>query len=291
MLDAIARKGSFAAAADELHRVPSAITYSVKQTEEALGVALFDRKGHRAVLTAAGRELLAEGRRLLRAASELECRVQQVARGWEAELRIALDTVIAPQRLFPLLADFYAGAPGTRLRISEEVLGGTWDALASGRADLAIGAPGDAPEGRSYATLPLGRMAMAFVAAPSHPIVREPQPLAEEAIVAHRAVSVADSSRLLPARTVGLLSGQDTLTVPTMSAKLAAHVAGLGIGFLPSWMAEREAQAGRLRILQVAAARRDIELVAAWRPASPGKALQWFVKRLQVPGVGAHLLS
>ena len=42
-----------------------------------------------AKLTEAGRELLAEGRELLRIAADLECRVQQVARGWEAELRIA----------------------------------------------------------------------------------------------------------------------------------------------------------------------------------------------------------
>src|SRR5690242_17665331 len=105
VLDAIDRKGSFAAAADDLHRVPSAITYSVRQLEEALGVDLFDRSGHRAVLTDAGRELLAEGRRLLRAAADLECRVQQVARGWESELRIAIDTVIGVARLYRCLEE------------------------------------------------------------------------------------------------------------------------------------------------------------------------------------------
>ena len=41
VLDAIDRKGSFAAAAEELHRVPSAITYSVQQLENALGVSPF----------------------------------------------------------------------------------------------------------------------------------------------------------------------------------------------------------------------------------------------------------
>ena len=40
VLDAIDRKGSFAAAADDLHRVPSAVTYSVRQVEEGLGIAL-----------------------------------------------------------------------------------------------------------------------------------------------------------------------------------------------------------------------------------------------------------
>src|SRR3982751_4845154 len=108
VLDAIDRKGSFAAAAAELHRVPSAVTYSVRQLEQALGVELFDRAGHRAVLTPAGRELLAEGRRLLAAAADLECRVQQVARGWESELRIAVDTLIGIEKLFGIVAEFYA---------------------------------------------------------------------------------------------------------------------------------------------------------------------------------------
>src|SRR5438105_4816355 len=106
VLDAIDRKGSFSSAARELHRVPSAITYSVRQLEDSLGLPLFDRGGHRAVLTAAGRELLAEGRRLLRAAADLESRVKQVAKGWEAELRIALDTLIPFEAICPLLGEF-----------------------------------------------------------------------------------------------------------------------------------------------------------------------------------------
>src|SRR4051812_26140513 len=94
VIDAIDRKGSFAAAADTLHRVPSAVTYSVRQLEEGLGITLFDRRGHRAVLTEAGRELLVQGRQLLRAVADIECRVQQVAKGWESELRIAVDTLV-----------------------------------------------------------------------------------------------------------------------------------------------------------------------------------------------------
>ena len=75
---------------------------------EPLDVLLFDRSGHRARLTPAGRELMQEGRQLLRAAGELECRVKRVATGWETELRIALDIMIPAVQLFPLIADFYA---------------------------------------------------------------------------------------------------------------------------------------------------------------------------------------
>ncbi len=291
VLDAIDRRGSFAAAAEELHRVPSAITYSVQQMEESLDVALFDRRGHRAKLTAAGRELLEEGRHLLSAAAELECRVRQVANGWEAELRVAVDTLIGMEKLFGIVTEFYAGNSGTRLRFLHEVLGGTWDALASGRADLAIGASGDAPAGAAYAARALGKVEMALVAAPFHPLARSKQPVTEAALLQHRAVSIADTSRLLPPRTLGLLSGQDVLTVASLDAKVAAHVAGLGVGWLPRWIAEREAWAGRLVILEPEATRPAAEIVVAWRPAASGKAAKWFVKRLEDPLVAASLLS
>src|SRR5258707_12798147 len=121
VLDAVDRKGSFAAAAVELHRVPSAITYSVQQLESGLGLEVFDRRGHRAVLTAAGRELLNEGRVLLRAARDLECRVQQVARGWGGERCTAGATGVGIGKLYGIVGELSGQHAGTRLRISHEI--------------------------------------------------------------------------------------------------------------------------------------------------------------------------
>ena len=73
-LDAIASAGSFARAAERLHRVPSALTYTVNKLESDLGVAIFDRSGKRAELTPAGRELLEQGRDLLRQIGRASCR-------------------------------------------------------------------------------------------------------------------------------------------------------------------------------------------------------------------------
>src|SRR4051794_30965229 len=95
MLDLIARSGSFAAAARELGKVPSSLTYSVRQLEDALDVLLFDRSSRQARLTAAGEELLNEGRRLLEQLDAVANRVKRVATGWEAQLSIAVDGVIS----------------------------------------------------------------------------------------------------------------------------------------------------------------------------------------------------
>ncbi|HSN41052.1 MAG TPA: LysR family transcriptional regulator [Burkholderiales bacterium] len=284
VLDAIDRRGSFAAAADELHRVPSAITYTVQKLEEDLDVLLFDRRGHRAALTVAGRELLDQGRHLLRAAGDLESHVKRVATGWEAELRIAYDGVIPTGAILRLAEEFYRQQCGTRLRIFAEVLGGCWDALISERADLVIGAPGDGPAGGGYTTRPLGEVEWIFAVAPGHPLATMPEPLRSPDILAHRAVSVADSSRNLPPRTTGLLRGQETLTVQDLHAKALAQHMGLGVGNLPRHTAETEAAAGRLVIKQTEEPKVSAQLLLAWRTGHKGKALQWFVKRLQEAG-------
>ncbi|HUW27435.1 MAG TPA: LysR family transcriptional regulator [Sulfuriferula sp.] len=290
ILDAIDRRGSFAAAAEEVFRVPSALTYSMQKLESDLGVALFDRSGRRALLTAAGRALLEEGRVLLQAADALECRVKRIATGWETELRIALDVVLDVAALFPLIETFYAQMSGTRLRLSHEVLGGSWDALATNRADLVIGVSGDHPPGGGYATHKIGDAEFVFAVAPGHPLATVDQPIAAHELLKHRAVAIADTSRRLSTRSSGLLDGQDVLTVPDMAAKLAAQIAGLGAGFLPCAMAEREAVAGRLVICEVVESKPPIPLYLAWRTRDTGRALRWFQKQLEDATLAAALL-
>lgn len=291
VLDAIDRGGSFAAAAESLHRVPSAITYAVQKLEEDLGVQLYDRSGHRAQLTDAGRELLTEGRRLLTAAGEIESRVKRVATGYEVELRIAVDDLIPLERLFPLVEEFYRFACGTRLKLLVEVYGGVWDALATDRADLVIGAPGEGPSGGGYSTRPLGIVPWAFMVAPAHPLARAAEPIAPEELIKHRTIAAADSSRSLPPRTSGLLSGQDVLTVPDMRSKIEFQRAGLGVGYLPLHLTRADVQAGRLVIKQVVEPRVGSPLFTAWRTSHHGKALAWFLERLDDPAVREGLLA
>ena len=289
-MDAIERLGSFAAAAAELHRVPSALTYTVQQLEQDLDVLLFDRSGHRARLTPAGQELMQEGRALLRAAGELECRVKRVATGWETELRIALDIMIPALQLFPLIAAFYAEQSGTRIRLAHEVLAGTWDALVSGRAELALGVSGEVPAGGGYAIRMLGYKDFVFAVAPAHPLAALPEPLKHEQILAHRAVAIGDSSRNLPPRSVGLLTGQDVLTVPDLESKVAAQVAGLGCGYLPAHAAAPLIKAKRLVAKEVEEIKPAGNLYYAWRSREKGKALRWFLKRLEHQETRASLL-
>jgi DNA-binding transcriptional LysR family regulator len=284
VIDAIARKGSFAAAAESLFRVPSALTYTVRKLEDDLGVKLFDRSGHRATLTEAGAELLKEGRYLLEAAQVLECRVRRVATGIETDITIAFSDLFNVQPIFDVLQEFYAQQFGTRVKLTREVFGGSWDALISGRADISIGAPGEAPPGGGIATHPLGHVEFVFAVAPKHPLAAMPEPLSQADIVQYLAVAAADSSRNLPPRTSGILSGQDVFTVPDMQAKLAAQIAGLGVGYLPAQMATQAAQQGLLVIKQVLEPKTLVTGFLAWRShrkISMGKSQQWLLKRFE----------
>ena len=284
ILDAIERHGSFSAAAAVLHRVPSALSHAVAKLEDELDIQLFVREGRKATLNEAGRALLDDGRHLLRAADELERRVQRIAKGWETELRIAIDTIIPVERLYPLLERFYAVGCGTQVRLGHEVLGGTWDALATGRADLVIGAPGDMPARGGIATRHLcSHGQFVFAIAPQHPLATWPGPIPASELRRHRAIVVADTSQELIARTLGVLEGQNTLRVPDIRAKASAQAAGLGIGHLPRWLAEPEIAAGRLVEKELADPRPIIPLHIAWRSRQPGKALTWFLAELEKP--------
>ena len=294
MLQSVARAGSFAAAARELGLVPSAVTYRVRQIEEALDALLFDRSSRQARLTAAGSELLREGERLLQEVDAVANRVRRVATGWESQLTIAVDGVVSASTVMELAEDFFQVAPHTRLRLRDETLSGTLEALVTGQADLALGLvlePGNSAGIQSRA---LGDLAFVYVVAPHHPLAALPEPLADELLARHRAVAVADSTRSGSGLTLGLLAGQHVLTVPTMRAKLDAQLRGLGGGFVPEPMARPFLETGRLVARRIDRPARVARMTYAWRSGgtiAPGKALQWWLDRLENPATRSALLE
>ncbi len=293
MLQAIARAGSFAAAAREIGLVPSALTYRVRQIEDALDVLLFDRSTRQARLTPAGSELLTEGAHVLQAIDAMANRVKRVATGWEPQLTIAVDSVVARITLMELCESFFAlGAP-TRLRVREETLSGTLFALTSGQADLAIGVTDNTNSSDIHAK-PLGDVRFVYAVAPHHPLASAPEPLTDGMLRQHRAIAAADSIQQGHGVTIGLFGGQDVFTVATMQAKLDAQLRGMGGGFLPECMAGSYISTVRLVVRQTERAERVVRLHYAWRGASrskQGRALQWWLKQLDSPATRAALLS
>lgn len=279
-LDAIERRQSFAAAAQELHRVPSAVSYTINKLEEDLGVALFDRSRRKAELTAIGRLVLEQGRQILKATEELTALARQAADGWEVELRICIDSVLASDTVYALIEAFQRIQPKTEIRLIEEVLGGSWDALSDGRCDLVIGAEG-APPAPGFALHSLGKVDFELAVAAGHPLTKQPTPLPTSAIRDYPTVIVADSSQRLPVRSTGLLDGRSRIIVPTIEHKIEVQCKGLGVGYLPSHRIVQELADGRLVLLTLDTPRPPEDISVAWRRGSTGKAVKWFVRRLK----------
>jgi DNA-binding transcriptional LysR family regulator len=298
LVQAVADHGSFAAAARELGLVPSAVTYRIRQIEDALDVLLFDRSTRQARITEAGAELLRESTRLLGEIDAVANRVKRVATGWEPMLTIAVDSVIARDPLLDLATAFFALDPPTRLKLRDETLLGTIEALTSGEADLAVGAVLDAASLAFTATgirsRPIGELCFVYAVAPHHPLARLPEPLTDAVLRQHRAVAAADSVRSGPGMTVNLVGGQDVLTVPSMHAKLAAQLHGLGGGFLPEPMARPYIEAGHLVERKTERQPPLATMHCAWRVRSaggPGRALEWWLAQFEHEATRRALLE
>jgi molybdate transport repressor ModE-like protein len=293
IVKAVAEHGSMAAAARAIGVVPSAVTYRVRQIEDALDVLLFDRSARQARITPAGQALLREGERVLGELEAVARRVKRVATGWEPQLTIAVDSIVSQRVVFELCEAFFALAPPTRLRLRDETLSGTWHALVDGKADLALGGVVDAISVSGVVSKPLGDVGFVFAVAPHHPLAQAAEPLSDADIAAHRVVAVADSTLRPQTVSVGILSGQDVLTVGSMPAKLDAQLRGLGCGNLPECVARPYIQTGRLIVKTTERSPRTSHVTYGWHATDknkPGLALQWWLAQLEQPKTREALL-
>lgn len=290
LIDAVARTGSMAAAARELGVVPSALTYRIRRVEDALDVLLFDRSSRQAKLTEAGKELLREGNRVLSELDAIANRVKRVATGWESQLTLAVDSIISRTTIMELCAAFFALNPPTRLKLREEALSGTLQALTSGQADLAIGITLEPSASQSLQSKVLGATTFVYAVAPHHPLADVQEPITDNMMLAHRVVAVADSVQRGSGISVGLLGGQDVFTVPGMLAKLDAQMRGLGGGFLPEYLARPYIASGQLIEKEVAQKPRVVRVSYAWQNTD-GKALKWWLKQLEKSKTRSALLE
>jgi DNA-binding transcriptional LysR family regulator len=266
----------------------------VRQIEDALDVLLFDRSSRQAKMTEAGAELLREGGRLLNEIDAVANRVKRVATGWESQFTIAVDTIISKTTVMELCEAFYALASPTQIRLRDETLSGVMEALTSGQADLAIGVGPDSSTVGGVHSKPLGAVHFIYVVAPHHPLARAPEPLSDELIQKHRAVAVADSVQRGGGLTYGIFSGQEVFTVASMKDKLEAHLRGMGGGSLPSGMASRYVETGRLVVKKTERTKRMVNVHYAWRGGqskTQGRAMQWWLEQLESPITRSALLE
>ncbi|WP_295998731.1 LysR substrate-binding domain-containing protein [Rugamonas sp.] len=291
LLEAIRDSGSLSRAAARLGRATSSVSHAARQLESRFDALLFDRRNYRLQLTPAGQLLASEAARLMLDVSRMTQRVRQVANGWEDRLWIVSDELIEFELLLPVIDAFDALDSGVSLRFTHEVLGGTWEALRDGRANLIVGATNEPPAIAGLGWFELGVMDWVFAVAPRHPLAAVAGPLKRAQIAAHRAIVVADSARGSSAgRAYGIVGGQSALAVPNMRAKILAQRKGLGVGWLPRQRVAALLKRGELVEKATADQREPNTLYVAWRSEHEGRALEWWVDKLRQPRLAKKLM-
>lgn len=239
-LISVVESGSYAKAAERLHKSQSTLTYAIQKLEELLGIKVFELQGRRAVLTASGQLLYRRGKSLVEEAERLERAAAELARGWEAEIRLAVEIIYPTWLLLRCLQKFSEERPDTRIELVESVLGGTDEALLQHKVDFAIGP--SIPAGFTGDLLMAVRGVCA--AAPSHPLHRLGRPLTLEDLRPHRHLIVRDTGAQRD-RVVGW-QNENRWTVSAKATAIRAAVMGLGFAWFAEDMIREELDEGSL---------------------------------------------
>lgn len=275
---AVVDAGSFAAAAEQLHRTQSTVSHAVNKLQRTLGVEAFVLEGRRAVLTPVGRNLYKRAAGLLEEAARVERAAADLARGWEAGIRMAVEIIFPTWLLLRCLAQFAERRPETPIELYESVLGGTSELLLEGRVDLAIASR--VPTG--FLGDPLTRVRFLAAAAPSHPLHGLGRPVTRVDLRRHRHLLVRDSS----SRRQPGLAREDTESRWTVSHKatsIRAACMGLGFAWYAEGMIREELESGLLKPLPMEhGAEQYAELYLVYAdPESAGPGLRHLAGLLQ----------
>ena len=243
VLVSVVESGSYSKAAERIHRSQSTLTYAIKKLESLLAVKVFELRGRKAVLTPTGELLYRRGKTLTEEAARLEHAAAELAKGWEPQVRVAVDIVFPTWLLLKCFADFAAERPETHLELYETVLGGTEEALAKRSVEFAIG--GSVPQGFvGDILMPIRAVCMA---APSHPLHQLGRALTLEDLRRHRHIVIRDSGEQR-VRSAGWINDL-RWTVSNKATSIQAAGLGLGYAWYPEDSVRAELERGALKPL------------------------------------------
>jgi LysR family transcriptional activator of the allD operon len=268
----VAHLRSFSAAAAQLHRTTSAVSYRIKSLEDSIETPLFVRTTRTVTLTPAGKVLLDKANQIFEWLQGLPEELRQVGEDIEPRFTLVVNNLLyEPKAVASLLSHLYQAFPRTEFEVRYAVYMGVWDEMLHNGGHLAIGAPGFHTINNDFDTHPLGIIKWVFTVPPDHPLAKTPEPLTNDDLRRFPAINVPDTSHRLIKRVAWKLSGQREMLVPDMQAKLACHLQGLGVGFLPTTMVGELLRKKKLVQRSVVQARSPSPLSLAWRRQSAGK--------------------
>ena len=283
---------SFTLSGKVLHKVPTAVSYTLNTLEKKLQIKLFNKSNKKLVPTIAGKYLAGKAAQIL---DEMETTLQNtisLAEDFEPDLKIAVNNIVSLKPLYDLCKLSTKLFPHTQLNLSIEVYNGVWESLFSDRADIAVGAPHSADLNSDLETFRLGVCNWLFCVCPKHPLTAEILPLSNDTLRHYPAVCVKDTSSVLPAKNAWLLKGQQAIFVPDYYSKIRMHENGSGVGFLPEYFAKPFLDSQKLVTLPVKNPKKPTTLwIAVKDRQNRGPAFNWWLEQLKLESTKRAMLS
>jgi DNA-binding transcriptional LysR family regulator len=273
----VVEQGNFSAAARKLQRVQSAVSTSMANLEEHLGVPVWDRSTKVAKLTPQGQAVLLSARRILSEVDGLRDLTVGMAAGLEAAVSLCFDALFPLRALIDLCAAFSKEFPTVDLRIDTQVMSAVTDRVRSGSATLGVVSPPGLGAGLERERL--ASIVMIPVVAKAYPLASHEGPISEkhladavQIVLSERSeAGVADQSVLSP----------HTWRVADLHTKHEMIRAGLGWGNLPEHLIREDLQAGTLVELRLEQ-ERTLALWAIYkRETVLGPAHRWLLEKLR----------
>ncbi len=239
----IVDEGSFAKAAEKLHKAQSAVSYQIKKLETHLGVQLFNRDQYRAQLTPQGSVILKEGQKLLQQLSGIERVANRFSDDWEPSLELVIDGALPMDPIMNALKRMTEHNIPTKVQLNTEFLGGVQHRFERDNADLML--VKDYRTGPNYTPIALPTITNILVTSNQHPLASKKQVELYE-LQKHVELTIEDSAPKNNLKDEMQFGGDKVFYLSGFRIKRDALERGLGFGWLPDFLVQPYLDAGKL---------------------------------------------
>jgi len=244
ILQSVVDYGGYAKAAEKLNKSQSSLNHAVAKLQNQLGITLLEVKGRKAYLTSAGETMLRRSRQLMQDVEALESLAQTLNKGWEPEIIIATEILYPKSHLYKVLNDFLPQSRGSRLKIREEVISGSVEAVKNKSADIVV--TNIVPQG--YLPNSLCTVGMiAVCAAQNESIARTP--VKQEELAGHLQIVISETGTTK--NELGWLKAEQRWTVGNFHEAISILKTGIGFCWVPTEMAAPLIDSGELRKIPI----------------------------------------
>jgi DNA-binding transcriptional LysR family regulator len=242
--DAVIRCGGFQPAAAMLHRSHPSVFAAVSKLERQLDLVLLDRSGYRVRPTEAGLSFHRRARSLLRELEGLRIHAAQLSMGEESEIHVVIGDLCPRPQALGMLGRFFAQCPGTRLHLHLEAVGGPWERLFDGEADLILHWIHKRDPRVEW--VDLCKVPFIPVVAPGFLPQRIKHPITPDQMQAFTQCVMRDTARHSPQQDYFMIEGAPQCMVADQGMKKEIIMQGLGWGHMPRFLIDEELRNGRL---------------------------------------------